>query len=158
MNYKLRTFFLFLVVACLSAQAQTPWKLHVIDNSSSEADGVKLTDINNDGRLDIATGWEEAVVAERTNNTIRICTRPVKQGTQWKEQSIQIPPSTGNAKSVAVGDIEMDGSYDFIVSTETGKQIKNGLIWQNGKHYLSQIFQNGTIFLKSTFQNMIMWS
>ncbi|MEI6237511.1 MAG: hypothetical protein WCP03_02850, partial [Candidatus Saccharibacteria bacterium] len=75
----------------------------------------------------------EAVVAERTNNTIKICTRLDKQGIQWKEQSIQIPASTGSAKSVGVGDINMDGIFDYIVSTEAGKQIKNGLIWLNGK-------------------------
>ena len=35
------------------------WKVHTIDASSSGADGVKLADINNDGLLDITTGWEE---------------------------------------------------------------------------------------------------
>ena len=47
---------LFLIMVNLSAQAQSPWQHHVIDNSLSGADGVKLADINNDGRLDIVTG------------------------------------------------------------------------------------------------------
>jgi hypothetical protein len=34
---------------------------------------------------------------------------------------------------VGVGDINLDGSYDFVVSNETGDQIKNGLIWLDGK-------------------------
>src|SRR4051812_20626100 len=35
------------------------WKLRVIDNSSIGADGVRLTDVDKDGLLDITTGWEE---------------------------------------------------------------------------------------------------
>ena len=102
-----------------------PWKNHFIRVQNLEAMLMCMADINWDG-------LEEAVVAERTNNTIKICTRLNKQGTQWEEQSIQIPTSTGNAKSVGVGDINIDGIYDYIVSTEAGKQIKNGLNWLNG--------------------------
>jgi len=107
------------------AQKQ-PWKNHFIGAQNLEAMFMCMADLNGDG-------LEEAVVAESTNSTIKIYTRPDKQDVQWKEQSIQIPASTGHAKSVAVGDINLDGIYDFIVSTETGKEIKNGLIWLNGK-------------------------
>src|SRR5688572_11235539 len=40
-------------------QAQGPWARHSIDRSSRGADGVRLADVNGDGRLDITTGWEE---------------------------------------------------------------------------------------------------
>lgn len=36
-----------------------PWPLHTIDKSARGADGVKLIDINTDGRPDVATAWEE---------------------------------------------------------------------------------------------------
>ena len=36
-----------------------PWNRHTIDNSSRGADGIRLLDVNADGLLDIATGWEE---------------------------------------------------------------------------------------------------
>ena len=39
-----------------------PWKMHIVDNTSRGADGVRLKDVNNDGLLDIATGWEEGGV------------------------------------------------------------------------------------------------
>jgi hypothetical protein len=103
-----------------------PWLNHDIGVQNLEAMFMCLTDLNGDG-------LEDAVVAEKTGNTIRICTRLDKNGNQWKERSIQIPELTGDAKSVCVGDINMDGYYDFIVSTETGDQVKNGLIWLNGK-------------------------
>ena len=54
----------FLVAVSLSAQAQSTWKMHIIDNASNGADGVKLADINHDGRLDIVTGWEEGGITK----------------------------------------------------------------------------------------------
>ena len=36
-----------------------PWNRHTIDNSSRGADGIRLADVNADGLMDIATGWEE---------------------------------------------------------------------------------------------------
>lgn len=110
----------------LGVAQKQPWKNHFIGAQNLEAMFMHMADLNGDG-------LEDAIVAERTNNTIKICRSSDKQGIQWKEQSVQIPASTGNAKSVAVGDINLDGIYDFIVSTETGKEIKNGLIWLNGK-------------------------
>ena len=120
------------------AQAKS-WKNHFIGVQNLEAMFMCMIDINGDG-------LEDAIVAERTNNTIKICTRVDQQGLLWKEQSIPIPASTGNAKSVGVGDIDLDGIYDFIVSTETGKQVKNGLIWLNGKSL--------TVSKKAEWQNI----
>lgn len=42
--------------------ASTPWERHVIDDSESGADGVRLADFNGDGLPDITTGWEESGV------------------------------------------------------------------------------------------------
>ena len=47
-----------LVLAPSIAWAE-PWIRHTIDNTSRGADGVRLADVNDDGLLDIATGWEE---------------------------------------------------------------------------------------------------
>ena len=44
------------------ALADEPWALHTIDNTSKGADGIRLEDVNGDGLLDIATGWEEGGV------------------------------------------------------------------------------------------------
>src|SRR5690606_3602058 len=38
------------------------WERHTIDNTSRGADGVRLGDVNGDGRPDIATPWEEGGV------------------------------------------------------------------------------------------------
>jgi len=36
------------------------WKMHVIDDFFSGADGVRIKDVNGDGLMDFTTGWEEA--------------------------------------------------------------------------------------------------
>ncbi len=50
---------LLLMLAASAADAAEPWRMHTIDNSQRGADGVKLADIDGDGRLDVATAWEE---------------------------------------------------------------------------------------------------
>ena len=45
-----------------SPPLETPWLRHTIDDTSRGADGVRLIDMDGDGRLDIATGWEEGGV------------------------------------------------------------------------------------------------
>ena len=52
-------FLYFLLPFLTNAKAKEPWKLHTIDKSSQGADGVRLLDVNSDGLMDIATGWEE---------------------------------------------------------------------------------------------------
>jgi hypothetical protein len=44
------------------APAGKPWPRHTIDDSSRGADGTRLADVNGDGLVDIATGWEEGGV------------------------------------------------------------------------------------------------
>ena len=47
-------------VTTLEGQVNRPWPRHVIDDSLVGADGVRLADVNGDGLLDVASGWEES--------------------------------------------------------------------------------------------------
>ena len=78
-------------------------------------------------------GIEEVVLTERTNQTIRIYNRTNKSGLEWTEQIIDVPTTTGNCKSVSVGDVNGDGVKDFVLSTNTDKEEKVGLTWLDGK-------------------------
>jgi hypothetical protein len=108
------------------AQKQ-PWKNHFIGAKKLEVMFMCMADVNGDGT-------EEAVVCERTKNTIKICRRLDSKGLKWKEQSINIPESTGAAKSIEVGDINNDGIMDLVLSTNTNGKAKHGLTWLDGKN------------------------
>jgi hypothetical protein len=87
-----------------------PWGRHTIDDSSRGADGVRLADINGDGRLDIATGWEEG-------GTIRVYLHPgaakVKQ--PWPAVTVGKAKSPEDAVFV---DFDGDGVLDVVSSCE----------------------------------------
>ena len=53
---------IFLLLSLAFSVSAVPWKMHIIDNTSRGADGVRLEDVNKDGLPDIATGWEEGGV------------------------------------------------------------------------------------------------
>lgn len=50
---------LWAFLAATDVWAGLPWPRHVIDGTLPGADGVRMADANGDGRLDVATGFEE---------------------------------------------------------------------------------------------------
>ncbi len=112
---------LYSVLSCEMVAAQENlWKRHSIDNSLSGADGVRLADVNNDGLLDIATGWEES-------GETRVYLHPgfglVKK--QWPSVIVGLAPSVEDA---VFADLDNDGAIDVISSTE-GKSRKIYVHW-----------------------------
>ncbi len=88
----------------------TPWKMHVIDNSLRGADGVRLADVNGDGLMDVVTGWEGS-------GKSRIYFHP-----GYKDVTKPWPNVTvGSAFAVedaVFADLDGDGFYDVISSCE----------------------------------------
>lgn len=111
--------FITVILACHNthtAVAET-WKRHTIDSSDRlagkrGADGVRLFDVNGDGRIDITTGWEEggAVV-------IYLNPGPEQAHQQWP--SVTVGSVKGVEDAVAV-DLDQDGAVD-VVSCAEGK-------------------------------------
>jgi hypothetical protein len=102
--------------AVLSATAATardiepPWPRHAIDNSSRGADGVRLADINGDGLLDIATGWEEGGITRAYFHP-----GPARSREKWPAVTVGIAPSVEDA---VFADLDHDGAVDVVSCCE----------------------------------------
>lgn len=105
---------------------QQAWNSHLVGGKGLEVMFMTMADLDGDG-------LEEAVVAERTGQSIRIYHRLDPQGRKWREQIVPLPTSAGMAKSVEAGDIDQDGTQDLVISTNTNGAEKYGLIWLSGK-------------------------
>lgn len=119
MNWQEKLFSLSILLAAgpltavntMSAEpAGLPWNRHTVDDSSLGADGVKLADINGDGRTDIATGWEEGGLT-------RVYLNPghEKSKSRWPKITVGKTPSVEDATFV---DLDHDGQLDVVSCCE----------------------------------------
>jgi hypothetical protein len=86
--------------------------MHVIDDSSRGADGVRLADVNADGLPDMATGWEEGGV---TRLYLHPGYRAVRE--PWPAVTVGRTPSVEDAVLV---DLDADGRTDVVTCCEGG--------------------------------------
>ncbi|MEM7383933.1 MAG: VCBS repeat-containing protein [Verrucomicrobiota bacterium] len=86
------------------------WKRHTIDNSSEGADGVRLHDVNGDGRQDIATAWEEG-------NLIRAYVHPGTGKAKHPWPAVTVGKVRAGEDAV-FADLDGDGAVDVVSSCE----------------------------------------
>ncbi len=123
----MKFFLLILISFTFSVQAQNPWKYHIIDNSSSGADGVKLADINMDGYQDIVTGWEEGGIT-------KLYLHPGKEKVKEKWPSVTVG-KTPNVEDAVFVDMNNDGKLDVVCCTENSSE-RIFVHWNEGKNLL----------------------
>jgi len=89
-----------------------PWPLHVIDDGSRGADGVRLADVNGDKLPDITTGWEEGGIT-------RVYLHPGHDRVKmpWPAVTVGKTPSVEDA---VFADLDADGRTDVVTSCEGG--------------------------------------
>ena len=92
------------------AEGDAPWARHTIDNSSRGADGVRLLDVNADGRPDIVTGWEEGGITR-----VYLNPGPAKAKEKWPAVTVGRTP---NVEDAVFSDLDGDGAVDVIACCE----------------------------------------
>jgi len=92
-------------------EAQTrPWKEHPIGVIGQDALFFSLADLDGDGLRDIC------VVTHGEGRGIYFLRRLDRTGTKWAERKIELPLDSTETKAVAVGDVDLDGRLDLVVS------------------------------------------
>ena len=103
--------FFGLLTPCLIADEKpSPWKQHTIDDSSRGADGVRLQDVNGDGLLDVATGWEEGGIVRAY---LQPDTSKVHQ--PWPATTVG---KVKSAEDAVFFDVDNDGNFDVVSCCE----------------------------------------
>jgi hypothetical protein len=90
--------------------ADVAWNRHAIDDSSKGADGVRLADVNGDGLLDIATGWEQSGI-------VRVYLNPGPEHSKSSWPAIDVGAVADIEDAVFV-DLDQDGAIDVVSSSE----------------------------------------
>jgi len=86
------------------------WARHTIDDASRGADGVRLADVNGDGLMDIATGWEEG-------GQVRVCINPgpAQVTSRWPAVTVG---QVGSPEDAVFVDLDNDGAVDVVSACE----------------------------------------
>ncbi len=97
--------------ASLRAAHAEEWKVHSIDHDGRGADGVRFADVNGDGLLDLASGWEE-------QGESRAYLHPghayVKK--PWPKVTVG---KSGSVEDAVFCDLDQDGAVDVVSSSES---------------------------------------
>lgn len=102
----------FFLTALAGGVTAAPWVRHTVDNGSKGADGVRLADVDGDGDLDIATGWEEGGVVRVYENPGADKAAVVES---WNAVTVGKVKSAEDAVFV---DLDGDGSMDVVSACE----------------------------------------
>ena len=86
--------------------AANPWVRHTIDDRFSGADGVKLGDLNGDGRVDLVVPWEESGVV-----TVHVNPGSARVEQPWP--TVQVG-SVGAVEDAVFVDLDDDGNLDVV--------------------------------------------
>ncbi|WP_437206296.1 FG-GAP repeat domain-containing protein [Planctomicrobium sp. SH664] len=104
-------------------ELRQPWKEHVIGGVGEEQMFLTLADLDQDGLQDVLVATKPSAVTwfRRLDGS----------GERWESYTIPFDAVNGTAKAVSVGDIDLDGQLDLVISCETAQAPLHGLSWMS---------------------------
>lgn len=103
------------------AARTSPWEAHLVGaRRRSPTFVAPIFDLF--GRLSgvvVPSGGERLTLFEREDDA----------GLLWSEHGLRYPHRLGTPKAAAVGDIDLDGTLDIVVSTTNLSGLKEGIVW-----------------------------
>lgn len=100
------------------------WAAHAIGGIGREMMFMVPADLDEDGLLD--------VVAAAKPREILIFRRTQPRPAAWETILVPMPAQAGTAKAIHVGDIDLDGRQDIVLTCE-GADEKSGVMWLSRK-------------------------
>jgi hypothetical protein len=105
------------------------WKSRSIDSAGDGADGVHTADINEDGFLDVVSGWEQS-------GLIKLYLNPGQPGLtndqSWTVIDLNQGRSARGVEDAAFADLDLDGSIDSVISSVEGYTMSLNIHWLSG--------------------------
>lgn len=106
-----------------SNQLRKAWTNHWIADHLSEAMFIDTYDFDGDGIDEMVVPYYDA------SNQGQMSIFRSEDRLSWKEYQISYPPDMGRAKALSVGDINLDGQPDLVLSTEGAYEGRSGVVW-----------------------------
>ena len=112
-----------------------PWTNRFVSDQGDKPDFIDLVDMDGDGDLDV-------IAPSKDPDRIDWHERLDESGLNWKEHEIAFPPNMGHSKGVRVGDINLDGQLDIVISCASAEAPLSGMVWLE---YANSVFDSDWI-------------
>lgn len=108
------------------------WQKWTIDSNGNGADGVHTGDINQDGLIDVVSGWEQS-------GDIRLYLNPgntrVRNEASWSSTDISGGLEIKGIEDAAFADLNLDGVIDTVISSIEGSTRNLAIHWLQGANF-----------------------
>lgn len=103
-------------------EATAPWRDRYVGARGDHPHFVAVADLDGDGRNEVVVPYRHA--DEPRLSVFRLA------GDRWRESRLRYPAIAGTVpKGAAVGDVDLDGRPDIVLSTEDAHGTRRGIVW-----------------------------